>query len=131
MKVTLLAAALLLAAPASAQPPPQGWVGALSEPSILCDTSAQVQSIVDAFQSGTDAGAARLLQFFQLMNAHHEPTCAIVAVQGAETGAADALGQVNIAGTDYFGWIVHVENRAGEGYYLYLESPYQALKNTI
>ena len=132
MKVPVLAAAaLLLAAPANAQPPRQGWVGALSEPSILCDTSAQVQSIVDAFEAGTDAGKARLVQLFKLMNSKHEPTCAVVAVKVAKAGGSKTLGHVKIAGTDFYGWIVHVENRVGEGYYLYLESPYEALKNTI
>ena len=89
MKVPVFAAAaLLLAAPANAQPPPQGWVGALSEPSILCDTSAQVQSIVDAFEAGTNAGKARFVELFKQKNDRHEPACAVVAVQVAHTGAS-------------------------------------------
>lgn len=132
MKVPALAAAtLLLAASASAQPPPQGWVGALSKPSILCDTSAQVQSIVDAFEAGTDAGRARFAQLSGQMNSRQEPTCAVVAAQIAQTGEAKDLGHVKIAGTDLYGWIIHIENDVGEGYYLYLESPLEALKNTI
>ena len=132
MKTPVLAAAIVfLTAPANAQPPPQGWIGALSQPSILCDTSAQVQSIVDAFGTGTDAGKARLVQLFKQMNSKHEPTCAVVAVQAAQTAETRALGRVRIAGADVYGWIIHVENRVGEGYYLYLESPLKALKNTI
>src|SRR4051812_19195393 len=132
MKVSLFAAAaLLVAAPALAHPPPQGWVGALSKPSILCDTSAQVQSIVDAFSRGPDAGMARFIELFRLMNANHEPTCAIVTVSVAETGESQKLGHVKIGGGDFYGWILHVENRVGDGYYLYLESPAEALNNSI
>jgi hypothetical protein len=132
MKVPLaMAVSLLLAVSAEAQPPPQGWIGALSKPSILCDTSAQVQSIVEAFAHGTDAGAARFFEFFRLMNAKHEPTCAIVTVSVAETGESQTLGHLRIGGGDFYGWILHVENRVGDGYYLYLESPAEALKNSI
>jgi len=131
MKVPLIAAALLVSASANAQPPPQGWVGALAQPSILCDTSAQVRSIVDAFETGTDAGKDRLVQLFQQMNNRHEPTCAVVAIQLAMTAESTDLGRVKIAGNDLFGWIIHVKNQSGDGYYLYLESPTEALKNTI
>src|SRR5690348_9994261 len=123
MRVPLVAAAvLIMAGAASAQPPPQGWVGALATPSILCDTSAQVRSIVDAFGTGADAGKDRFAQLFKVMNTKHEPTCAVVSIQLAQTADSSSLGHVTINGSDLFAWIVHVKNQTGDGYYLYLES---------
>jgi hypothetical protein len=131
MLVFAAAAAALIAVPAAAQPPPKGWVGPLSTPSILCDTRAQVESIVDAFEQGTEAGTARFAELFQTMNNRQEPTCAIAALRTVVAVDSTDLGQLSIAGAELFGWIVHIQNGAGEGFYLYLESPAEALKNTI
>jgi hypothetical protein len=129
--LSIAAGAILLTASSHAQPPPQGWIGALAPPSILCDTSAEVQSIVDAFDEGADAGKARLLELYKLMNVNREPTCAVVEVKRAMTSESTELGRVKIADANYFGWIVHIKSGAAEGYYLYLETPQEALKNAI
>jgi hypothetical protein len=132
MKLPVLAAAaVLIGAPVVAQPPPSGWVGPLTQPSILCDTSEQLQSIVDAFEESAEAGKQRLVELFNLMNSRQEPTCAVVAIQMARTSGSTDLGRLSIAGADVYGWILHVENRVGEGYFLYLESPQDALRDTI
>jgi hypothetical protein len=124
-------AVALFAAPASAQPPPEGSISQISQPSILCDTSAQVQSIVNAFERGPDQGAAKFTELFKTMNDRREPTCAVTVVPSALTAESIDLGKLEIGGADLYGWIVHIRNNAGEGFYLHLESPRQALKNTI
>ena len=132
MRVSALAAAAMLTAvPAAAQPPPQGWVGELSKPSILCDTSAQVQSIVDAFEQDSGRGVERFAELFSTMNHRREPTCAVTVVPIAEAAESTDLGKLEIGGAELFGWIVHIRNEAGDGFYLYLETPAEALKNTI
>ena len=132
MKPHVLAVALTLcAAPAGAQPPPEGSISQISQPSILCDTSAQVQSIVDAFIRSPDQGAARFVQLFAMKNERQEPTCAVTVVPAALTAESIDLGKLDIDGQDVYGWIVHIRNDAGDGFYLHLESPRQALKNTI
>ena len=55
----LTAATLLLAAPANAQPPALGSVGAFTTPSIVCDTREEIHSILNAFEKGVAAGTAR------------------------------------------------------------------------
>ena len=127
----LLLAAPLLATPAGAQPPAEGTVGPLTQPSILCDTSNQLQSIVDAFEKGADVGQARFVELFHTKNGKHEPTCAIVPVRLAIAVDSTPIGRIKISGQDVYGWIVHIKNDVGDGYYLYLESPMEALKNTI
>ena len=88
MKTPVIAAAMAMtAAAANAQPPQEGWVGTVSQPSILCDTSAQVQSIVDAFELSPDRGSARFAELFATMNEHREPTCAVTIVPIAEATA--------------------------------------------
>jgi hypothetical protein len=103
MKMPVFAAAVaaLIAVPAAAQPPPKGWVGPLSTPSILCDTRAQVESIVDAFEHGTEAGTARFAELFQTMNNRQEPTCAIAALRTVVAVDSTDLGQLSIAGESF------------------------------
>jgi hypothetical protein len=127
----LAAAAALLALPASAQPPPAGSLTGFSRPSILCDTSEQLQSIVDAFGDGAEAGQDRFVELFRKRNDRREPTCAIVTMSAVMTEGSTRLGLLNFAGADVYGWIVHVVNGGGEGYYLYLESPQEALDGSI
>ena len=132
MKTPLFAAALAITATAAmAQPPAEGWVGAVSERSILCDTSAQVQSIVDAFKLGSDQGKARYAELFATLNEYNEPACAVTIVPIAEATESIDLGKLSIDGTDVYGWIVHIRNDAGDGFYLHLETPAQVLANTI
>lgn len=132
MKATALAAAAVLAAmPAAAQPPPVGWIGPLSHPSIVCDTSAQVESIVAAFGVSPGRGIEKYSEFFALKNSRREPTCAVTAVPVALAAEYTDLGVVTIGGQDLFGWILHIRNQVGEGFYLYLETRSEALKNTI
>jgi len=132
MKTPILAAALTVAAgAANAQPPPEGWIGAVSQPSILCDTSAQVQSIVDAFKLGADRGTERFAELFSTLNEYQEPTCAVTIVPIAEATGSTDLGKLTIGGTEVYGWIVHIRNGAGDGFYLHLETPAQALQGTI
>lgn len=132
MKIPVIAAALALTpAGASAQPPQEGWVGAVSQPSILCDTSAQIQSIVDAFKLSPDQGKARYAELFATLNNYNEPTCAVTIVPIAEATGSIDLGKLQIDGTDVYGWIVHIRNSGGDGFYLHLETPAQVLANTI
>jgi hypothetical protein len=132
MKIPVIAAALaVMATAANAQPPPEGWIGEVSKPSILCDTSAQVQSIVDAFKLSPDQGKARFAELFETLNEYNEPTCAVTIVPIAEATGSIDLGKLNIDGTDVYGWIVHIRNGAGDGFYLHLETPAQVLANTI
>jgi hypothetical protein len=132
MKVSVLAtAATLFAASAAAQPPQQGWVGELSQPSILCDTSDQVQSIVDAFAIGPERGRARFAALVATINDYNEPTCALTAVPLAESAGSIQLGIVRIGDVDLYGWIVHLRKGGAEGFYLHLETPAHALKGTI
>lgn len=126
-----MAAAVLMATSASAQPPPQGWIGPLSQPSILCDTSTQLQSIVDAFEDGMEAAHARFTELYRTPNGRHEPTCAVVVIRLAQLVESTRLGRITIGGHDVYGWMIHIENEGGEGYYLYLESPTEALRDTI
>ena len=127
----LAVVAVLFAAPASGQPPADGSVSRISRPSILCDTSAQVESIVEAFERSPDQGAAKFSELFTTLNDRREPTCAVTVVPAAFTAESIDLGKLKIGGEDVYGWIVHIRNNAGEGFYLHLESPGQALKNTI
>jgi hypothetical protein len=132
MRPHVLAVALaLFAAPAGAQPPSEGSISQIAQPSILCDTSAQVQSIVNAFVRSPEQGAARFVQLFGTMNERQEPTCAVTVVAAALTAESIDLGKLDIDGEGVYVWIVHIRNDAGEGFYLHLESPRQALKNTI
>jgi hypothetical protein len=132
MKPQMFAVALaFFAASAGAQPPPEGSLSQISQPSIVCDTSEQVKSIVDAFQQDPDLGAAKFAEFFQTLNDRHEPTCAVTVVPAAMTAESIDLGKLDIDGEDVYGWIVHIRNDAGEGFYLHLESPIEALRNTI
>jgi hypothetical protein len=125
-----LAVAALVAAPAYAQPPAAGLIGFFLTPSILCDTSAQLRSIVTAFEHDAEVGRARFVQLFQQLNDKREPTCAVTAVQGVALDSTE-LGRVNFGENELYGWMIHVENDAGAGYFLYLETPAEALKNTI
>lgn len=135
MKVQSIAAISLAAAifsgPADAQPPQQGWVGALPTPSILCDTSEQVQSILAAFGEGVEAGSARFAELYTQQNHLHEPTCAIAAIRVAIAVDSEDLGRVEIGGQEFYGWIVHIENAAGHAYYLHLETPAQVVHSMI
>ena len=74
---------------------------------------------------------AKFGELFATMNERREPTCAVTVVPAAVTAESIDLGKLNIAGDDVYGWIVHIHNNVGEAFYLYLESPMQALKNTI
>jgi hypothetical protein len=125
------AAALATAAPASAQPPAAGWVGPLQQPSILCDTPAQLRDIVEAFADSEDAGLAKFSELYLTVNGRSEPTCAITMVQAAEAGDAIHLGQLEIGGTALLAWILPVSNDVGTGVYLYLESQAERLSNSI
>jgi hypothetical protein len=132
MRTVALGAALsLLALPAAAQPPPIGSVASIAAPSIVCDTSAQLQSIVEAFEQSLKAGEAKYLALFGQKNARSEPTCAIVPINIALTVESKSLGRLALADGDVYAWIVHIANDAGEAYYLYLEPPAKALRNTI
>jgi hypothetical protein len=132
MKAAALAlAATALAGSAFAQPPKQGWVGAFPTPSILCDTSEQVQSILTAFEGGVEAGTARFAELYVLQNHLREPTCAIAAVRVGLAVESENLGRVEIGGAEFYGWIVHIENAAGNAYYLHLESPAEVLRSSI
>ena len=132
MRILQLAVvAAFFAVPAAAQPPQQGAAAAFHAPSILCDTSEQLQSILAAFGDGVDSGTARFAELYRTPNDRNEPTCAITGVRTALTTGATALGLVDLAGAEFYGWIVRIENPAGEGYFLYLESPAEALKNSI
>ncbi len=131
MKVAQLFAAIaLLASPVSAQPPPAGSIGAFVAPSILCDTRAQLRSIVEAFEENAEAGAARFVELFTQLNHRREPSCAVTAVV-ATTLESSQLGILSLGGAELYGWIIHVQNGAGSGFFLYLEEPAEALKNTI
>jgi hypothetical protein len=130
-KSVVAAAAMFIAAPALAQPPSTGTVGQFPEPSILCDTSDQVQSILDAFEQSVEAGTERFAQLFEQLNHLREPTCAITPVRVGLTVSTDTLGLVDIGGATFYAWIVHIENGAGEAAYLYLETPQEALKNSV
>jgi hypothetical protein len=128
----LLAAAIIAtASPASAQPPAAGWIGPLQQPSILCDTPAQLRAIVAAFVENQDAGLAKFTELYRTINERSEPACAITMVQAAETGDAIDLGQVEIGGTLVLAWILPVSNEVGNGVYLYLESQAERLSNSI
>lgn len=130
MKSLLLAGtAALLAWPAGAQPPPEGWVGEFS-PSILCDTRAQLQSIVNAFGDGPEAGHERFAELFQRMNPQREPTCALVTIH-ATVAESTNLGAIDLGKGEVNAWSVRVANDTGEGFYLYLESRMEALRNSI
>lgn len=125
------AAAAFFAAPANAQPPPVGWLGGFPNPSILCDTSAQVQSILTAFEEGVEAGQARFVELYERMNHLREPTCAITGVRMGLAIESQTVGWLEIGGKKFYGWIIHIENGGGNAYYLYLETPKEALKNSI
>jgi hypothetical protein len=131
LKSVLAAAAMLLAVPAFAQPPSTGSVSQFPTPSILCDTEEQVQSIVDAFEEGVEAGTERFGELFQQLNHLSEPTCAITPVRVGLAVESQNLGWVDIGGEEFYAWIVHIENGAGDAYYLYLETPEEALKNSV
>jgi hypothetical protein len=126
----LAAAISLLAAPANAQPPSVGSVGALPT-SILCDTREQVHSILNAFEKGVEAGTSRFSELYRQINMRREPTCAVTSVGTAAATGSEELGPVSIGGGEVYAWIVHLKNGSGNAYYLYLESPAEALKNTI
>jgi hypothetical protein len=126
----LAAAISLLAAPANAQPPPVGSVGAFPT-SIVCDTREEVHSILNAFEKGVGAGTTRFAELYRKVNTRREPTCAVTSVRSAAAAGSETLGPVNIAGDEVYGWIVHIESGSGDAYYLYLESRAEALKNTI
>jgi hypothetical protein len=126
----LAAAISVIAAPANAQPPSVGSVGAFPT-SILCDTRQEVHSIVDAFDNGVEAGTTRFAELYHKVNTRHEPTCAVTSVRVATAAGSEPLGPVRIAGDEVYGWIVHLQNGPGNAYYLYLEPRAEALKNTI
>jgi hypothetical protein len=128
---TLAAALALSTAPAAAQPPISGAVSALPGPSIVCDTQAQLRSIVAAFELGAEAGEAKFVELFTLKNTRSEPTCAIMSIGAAMTVESTSLGMLDLAGGQVYGWIVHIANEVGDGYYLHLESPAEALRDTI
>jgi hypothetical protein len=127
----IAASAIALASSAYAGPPPKGYQGGFERASILCDTAEQLQSIIDAFELGPEAAQARYGELFATMNEKREPTCAVTAIRTATTGDATELGTFEIDGTEFRGWSVHIANDAGEGYYLYLESPKVQLMKTI
>jgi hypothetical protein len=128
-RLALAAVAALLAGTTAAQPPPQGWTGQFSA-SILCDTQEQLQSIVDAFDEGADAAERRFEELYRRQNERSEPTCAVVAVVAVATDTKK-LGLIDLGEGKAYGWIVRVANGAAEGYYLYLESRIEALRNSI
>jgi hypothetical protein len=125
------AAAVALAGSAYAEPPPKGYQGGFERASILCDTQEQLQSIIDAFSVSAEAAQARYAELFATMNEKREPTCAVTAIRTAVTGEAIELGTFEVEGSEFRGWSVHIENAAGEGYYLYLESSKAQLMKTI
>ena len=129
--LTFALAATAFAGSAFAQPPQIGSVSAFPTPSILCDTSEQIQSILTAFEGGVEAGTERFAELYTLQNHLREPTCAIAAIRVGLAVGSENLGRVEIGGAEFYGWIVHIENAAGAAYYLYLESPAEALRNTI
>jgi len=106
-------------------------MGEFGTPSILCDTKDQLQSIVDAFDRGVDAGQARYNVLYGIQNGKHEPVCAITALRNIVAGESVDMGTLSFAGGAIHGWAVHVGNGAGDGYYLFLESNTEAMKNTI
>ena len=132
MKTFALGAAFaFFALPAAAQPPPSGSIATVAAPSIVCDTPVQLQSIVDAFKQSSKAGEAKYVELFTKKNELKEPTCAVIPVNIALTVESKSLGRLALADGEVYAWIVHIANEAGEAYYLYLESPTKALRNTI
>jgi hypothetical protein len=132
MRRFLLTAALLaLTSPVAAGPPPEGWQGPLTRASILCDTAEQLVSIFDAFEAGPDEAKSRYVELFTLRNARNEPTCAVTAIRHMTAGESSELGLIEIDGSRFRGWAVHVRNRSGSGYYLYLESERHYLDKMI
>lgn len=125
------ASALLFATPAVAEPPISGSVEMFATPSILCDTKSELESIVDSFETSVAAGKSRFAELFNTKNARDEPACALVSLRLAMTIETTDLGRLNLAGKDVYGWVIHIANEAGEGYYLYLESFTDAIRNTI
>ena len=120
--LALTTALLAFSSPASAGPPPEGWQGALARASILCDTAEQLDSIFAAFEESPDQAKTSYVELFTLRNHRNEPTCAVTAIRHMTAGESSELGTVDIEGSKFRGWAVHVRNRSGDGYYLYLES---------
>ena len=82
-------------------------------------------------RANVEAGAARFAELQGIINSRHEPTCAITTVRIGIAASSEPLGQVSIAGSKLYGWIIHIKNSVGDGYYLHLEPRAVALKNTI
>lgn len=119
--IFVAAGVVLFYAAAFAGPPPVGWQGGFGRASIVCDTAEQLQSIVDAFATSTEAAKQRFGELFALRNAVNEPTCAVTAIRRFTAGESIDLGIITMNGTAFHGWSVNIINRNGTGYYLYLE----------
>lgn len=103
-------------------------VGAMpgQEMAILCDTKAQIRSIVKAAQD--NPGGTGMVEAYKALKALKddagEPTCTIMPVQGVEVTSVDDVGVfTNPDGGKYHGWLVGITGRAGQtGAFLHAES---------
>ncbi len=127
MKTTLALAALaaIIVSPVLAETPPpeKGWYGTFSNAMIVCDTQAQIVSIVDAAKAKPNGGAqAKYDELKIIKDAKGEPACAIGRLGPVAVGESVDLGKVEfIAGKWAHGWAVHIGTAQGEWWILYLD----------
>jgi hypothetical protein len=118
-----MAGGLFNAAPATAAPP-STWYNSAPDTVIVCDSEAQIRSIVEAGRRDNDGGAFNQFSAYtKQMNAAREPACTIINVNVAVAESVE-LGTFHIfADIARRGWAVHIKRGPAEGWMLYTEAP--------
>jgi hypothetical protein len=126
LRLALAALAASIALPCFADetgPPAPGSTAMLPNPVLVCDTQAQIASVVDAAKAQPDGGAkAKYDEFKSTMDAKGEPTCIIEHVIGAPVSESTDMGTFQFMPDHWFhGWAVHIGDESANGWMLYLE----------
>lgn len=108
---------------AYADPPPQGWTGTLSVPSIVCNTRDQIVAISKAGESGGHiAVLAALQEFSKVIDTKGEPSCTVMPIPTVTFGASEDIGfSINAAEKRVKAWASPIGNAQGNWWVLFAE----------
>lgn len=122
LMITVLASALL-ASYAKADPPPQGWTGSLSVPSIVCNTKEQITAIAKAGENGGHSAVlAALEEFSKVIDTKGEPSCTVMPIPTVTFGASEEIGySTNAVGKRVKAWASPIGNVRGNWWVLFAE----------
>ena len=92
---------------------------------ILCDTQAELRTIVSANQQGSDAMRSALQQLNTQLNANNQPACSVQQVPHTMVSVPQSIdiGQWPENGQTMEAFALHLQQDGFDGWFMYLAPP--------